>query len=95
MRDWNDGDVIARCEDDLLAAVVDGELVGMSVERGTCYGFNPVATRVWELIEQPARVDTLCSQLVEEYEVAPETCRAEVGALLDTLSEAGLLTVTN
>ena len=39
-------DVLVRNADKLLTTVVDGELIGMSIEQGACYGLNDVATWV-------------------------------------------------
>jgi hypothetical protein len=37
----------------VIEAEVDGELVALHVDKGTCYGFNGTATRIWALIETP------------------------------------------
>ena len=92
---WSDGTVIARRDEGLLAAVLDGELLGMSVEQGTCYGFNAPATEIWDILAVPTRLDVLCSRLVSEYEVDLPTCRADVTGMLDKLRTAGLIDVTN
>ncbi|WP_167737471.1 PqqD family protein [Sphingomonas parva] len=77
----------------LLEAEVDGELVGLHVDRGTCYGFNGTATRIWALIEQPKRVSELQTVLLDEYDVDPETCRAQLMELLGELEQDGLVSV--
>jgi hypothetical protein len=91
----NGTDVIARQDDDLVTTRIDGELVGMSVEQGACYGFDAVATRLWELIEQPRTLDALCEQLVAEFEVDAATCRGDVLAFLDELRGEGLVSVVS
>jgi hypothetical protein len=58
---------LIRNDDELLTTVVDGELIGMSVEQGACYGLNGVGTRIWELLAEPRSIDSLCEQLVQEY----------------------------
>lgn len=78
-------------KDGLLEAEVDGELIGLHVENGTCYGFNTTATRVWALIEEPTTMTALCERLVSDYAVAPEQCRDEVTALLGELQADGLV----
>ena len=95
MKKVNDlaGDAIVARSDDLLTAEVDGELMAMSIERGTCYGLNPVATRIWALLAEPRTVDDLCASLVGEYEVDAVQCRDEVITLLGELRAEGLATV--
>ncbi len=74
-------------DSDWLAAKVGEELVMMSAASGNYIGLSPVAARVWELLETPQSIESLCGALVAEYEVDPETCRAEVDAFLAKLVE--------
>lgn len=78
----------------LMEAEVDGEMVGLHVESGTCYGFNGTAYRIWQLVEQPLRLSQLCAALSEEFEVDPATCEADVRLLLDDLGADGLVTLS-
>lgn len=85
--------VIAR-NNDLLTAEVDGELVAMSVEEGNCYGLNAVGARIWTLLAEPQSIDSLCAQLMSEYDVDEATCRSEVTALLGDMLEQRMLSVS-
>jgi hypothetical protein len=69
----------------LLTTEVDGEVIAMSVENGACYGLNAVGSRVWALIEEPRSIDSLCAQLLDEFEVAPDVCKREVVDLVAAL----------
>ena len=84
-------DVLVARRVGLLEAEVDGELVALDVDQGTCYGFNATATRIWSLIEAPKRVSELRDALLEEYEVDRETCERELSALLAELEKDGLI----
>lgn len=75
----------------LIEAEVDGEIVGLHVENGVCYGFNPTATRVWQLIEQPKSLAEICEALTDEFEVDAATCETEVRALLADLESDGIV----
>jgi hypothetical protein len=75
----------------LIEAELDDELIGLEVEQGTCFGFNPTATRIWGLIETPKRMSELRDALVAEYDVDPETCQRDLDALLRTLEADGLV----
>lgn len=72
---------------DWLAARVGDELVMMSAAKGNYIGLSEVGARIWELIETPRDVESLCEALVAEYDVDPATCRAEVDTFLATLVE--------
>ena len=53
-----------------------------------------IGARIWELIEQPRSVDELCAELVREFEVADDVCRADVDALLNDLAAQGAVALT-
>jgi hypothetical protein len=86
-------DVVVRNDAELLTTVVDGELIGMSVEQGACYGLNGVGTRIWELLAEPRSIASLCEQLTGEYEVDAHQCLGEVLALVEELRAEGLVKV--
>jgi hypothetical protein len=84
-------DFIVRRAGGLIEAEVDGELIGLEVDRGLCFGFNGTATRIWALIEEPTRLSGLREQLLAEYEVDEETCSRELIAVLEALKADGLV----
>ena len=85
---------LIRRKGELLEAEVDGELVALHVENGTCYGFNGTATRVWGLLEQPQTLDQLCDALTQEFSIDREACAREVLALLRDLEGDGLVEIS-
>ena len=87
-------EMIAARRDGLIEAEVDGELLGLHVEKGFCYGFNPTATRIWALIQTPRSVTDLCETLSQEFEVEPAEARPDVIALLEELKREGLVELT-
>jgi hypothetical protein len=77
--------------DEPLTALVDGETVMFSPAHGQYFGLDSIGTRVWELLDEPRSIDDLCAILTGEYDVDPETCRADVAALVEDLREAKLV----
>jgi hypothetical protein len=67
------------------------ELVMMNIEKGRYFSLNPVATRIWDLLEQPMSAEELCMRLKEEYEVDETTCRQEANDLLKEMKKLGLV----
>lgn len=61
----------------------------LSAERGAYLGLSAVGARIWELIEKPRDTEDVCAQLTGEFEVEPETCRAEVLQFLKELASNG------
>ena len=82
-----------RRNTEFLEAEVDGELVALHVDKGTCYGFNATATRIWSLLAQPMTLAELHEALMAEYDVDQATCAREVEPLLRDLEADGLLTI--
>lgn len=75
---------------DMLSAEIGGEAVMMSIEKGAYFGLNPVATRIWDLIEQPKSLAELVAVIFEEYDVSPEQCEADVREFTADMIERGL-----
>lgn len=78
----------------LVSSNMDGETVMMSIENGEYFGLNSVGSRMWELIENPIKVDTLIELLLAEFDVSREQCEAETMEFLNHLLEKKLLTIT-
>jgi hypothetical protein len=70
------------------------ELVMMDLDQGKYFSLNPVATRIWDLLEKPLGVDELCIVLIDEYDVEPERCRIEVEEHLAGMVRMGLVLKT-
>lgn len=85
------GEMMVRRRAALLEAQVDGELVALHVDQGTCYGFNLTAARIWALIEQPVSFAELRQALLGEFDVDAETCDRELMELLRELERDGLI----
>lgn len=84
---------LVRRASELIEAEVDGELVALHVDSGTCYGFNGTATRIWALVEQPKSVGQIRDVLLEEYEVDADTCQAQLIELLGELESDRLIEI--
>lgn len=80
---------MVRKQGDWLAASVGDELVMMSPAEGLYLGLTSVGARIWELIEVPAALDDVCARLLDEYDITPEVCRAEVETFLQDLAKHG------
>jgi len=78
----------------MIDSEIDGELVGLHLDSGNCYGFNVTATRIWSIIERPTPFSSLCTALSEEFEVDYATCHHETGLLIAELVDKRLAEVT-
>lgn len=75
--------------------IIDGELddnqVMMHLDKGKYFGLDPVAKRIWELIEEPKNIGEITAILLEEFEVTPEQCNEEVQSFLDKAIEFDII----
>lgn len=67
------------------------ELVMMDLDKGKYFSLNPVATRIWDMLEKPLPMDTICGVLMDEYEVDAVQCREEVTQHLEEMVRFGLV----
>ncbi|MCP3919686.1 MAG: PqqD family protein [bacterium] len=71
------------------------DAVVLQLERGIYHGLNPVAARVWELLEEPTTVSRIVDSILAEYEVDRERCEQDVKNLLMQMHEASLVVIGN
>lgn len=84
-------DTVVRRVPDLETRDMDGESVMMSIERGKYYGMDPVGSRIWELLDSPRSVSSLCDVLVEEFDIDRTQCMVQVIEFLERLSSERLI----
>jgi len=74
-----------------IAGRLSDELVMMDIDKGKYFSLNTVATRIWDLLDVPLSLDELCARLMEEYEVDPNQCRAEVTEVVNEMVKLGVV----
>ncbi len=84
------GTVLVRT-DEIVSSDLDGETVMLNIERGKYFGLDPIGSRIWNLLETPRSVASLCGQLVLEYDVDLDTCTADVRRLVASMLREGLV----
>jgi hypothetical protein len=75
---------------DMLSAEIGGEAIMMSIEKGAYFGLNPVATRIWDLLEQPKSIAALIQTITDEYEVSAEQAADDVQSFVADMIERGI-----
>ena len=79
--------------EDLIAQEMDGEMVMLDMASGNYFGLDSVASAIWQRIEQPVALKTLCQDLEAQYDVSHERCYEDVSSFLSELAEKGLVDV--
>ena len=70
-----------------------GEAVILDMASDRYFALSAIGTQIWNWLQTPCTVASLCERLMEEYDVAPEQCRADVSTLVDELAQQGLVTI--
>lgn len=78
-----------------VSSDLGGEVAILDLEAGMYYGLGDVGARVWELAQKPRTVQEIQDRILDEYEVEPASGRRDVLALLQQLSDKGLIEATD
>jgi hypothetical protein len=75
----------------LLSTRVDDEIFILNPIRDNYIGLDSIGRRVWELIEVPTSVDSVCQQVTREYQGDTAQIPLDLIAFLEELHSEGLL----
>jgi hypothetical protein len=78
-----------------VSAELDGDVVILELGSGVYYGLSEVGRSIWNRLTKPIRVDTLCSMLMEEYDISHEQCEQETRKFLKELASYDLVEIDN
>ncbi|MEX0685856.1 MAG: PqqD family peptide modification chaperone [Balneolales bacterium] len=76
-----------------LTTPLNDELVMFDSATGKFYGFNQVATVIWDLLEAGMTVKDLCIKLTDDFDISEKQCHEEVLAFLPKLVKNRLITI--
>jgi hypothetical protein len=82
---------IYKKNNESVSGKLQDEQVILDIEKGKYFSLNPVATLIWEILEQPLSIKNLCNKLVEEYDVEPEKCKIETNEYVQEMVKIGLI----
>jgi coenzyme PQQ synthesis protein D (PqqD) len=87
------GDVVIGVAPDQVSTDLQGERVILNFRSGMYYGLDPVGSRVWELLQEPRRLEAIRAAILDEYEVEPERWERDLQGLLQKLAAEGLIEI--
>ena len=79
--------------DGVLVRELQGEAVLLNLDSECYFGLDEVGTRMWQALASAQTTAGACEALVAEYDVEPETLRADLDHLVGQLAQAGLVRV--
>lgn len=85
----------ARIPDGIVFESLQDELVLLNLHTGVYFGLNAVGARMWELIRanQTTPLNKVLAAMVDEYDVRPDRCTADLLTLVARLEENRLLEI--
>ena len=78
---------------DQVSCPLGEESAILGLKTSIYYGLDRVGSRVWSLLQVPRTVGQLRDSLLEEYEVEPARCQADLLDLLANLHREGLIEI--
>jgi Coenzyme PQQ synthesis protein D (PqqD) len=75
----------------VLIRFLDQESVLLNLNSERYFGLDSVGTRMWQLVTSAPTIEAAYFQLIEEYDVDPDTLRSNLVELLEHLVENGLI----
>ena len=81
--------------DNVMFRELEGESVILNLDAESYFGLDEVGTRMWQAVTEADSIQAAFDTLAEEYEVDPDTLRDDLGELLGTLLDRGLVEVAD
>jgi hypothetical protein len=72
---------------------LDGESVVLNLDTEQYFGLDEVGTRMWAVLTSSPSIETAYRTLLDEYDVAPDVLRRDLGVLVQRLADSGLIEV--
>jgi hypothetical protein len=76
-----------------LSTEIGDDVVLMNIDLGRYYSLDDIGSEIWNQVEKPVLVSTLCQALAEKYKADATTVATDVLALLNKLLEQQLIVV--
>ena len=80
---------------EVLFQEVAGEIVLLDLESESYFGLDPVGSRIWTLLQAGRKVGEVVDEILREFDVDRKTVEADMAELLERLSEAGLIQLSD
>ena len=79
---------------DIISTTLDDEVVVMSVDHGNYYSMDAIGSYIWQLMETPLQIETLCTQIMEHFSVDRAVCEKDLLTFVHEMAHENLIDVT-
>lgn len=87
-------DSIIHRSKDILSSSVDEETVLLNIDKSSYYGMGSIASRIWNLLEEPIRISSLIEILFQEFDIERQECENDVMEFLNQLKHEKLIDIS-
>ena len=77
--------------DHVVARRIGEETIILDLESGTYFGLDPVGARAWELMAEGRTINSVCTVMLEEYDVDEARLERDLRKLVEDLRAHGLV----
>ena len=84
-------DTMSVTAKDVMIVDLSGEAVILNMDNWVYYGLNGMGYKVWNLIQEPKRIDEIKSMILGEYDVDSEICEQDLLAFICAMENEGLV----
>lgn len=77
--------------DSIPTGEVDGELVALDIDKGSCFGMDPIGSAIWEIAAEPRTVGQIADALTARFDVSRDQCLSDLAPFVGDLLAEGLL----
>ena len=72
---------------------IQDDVIALDEHAGLYYAMNSPGARIWELVDQPVTVATVCEVISREFAVSDNMCFNDVVEFLAEMRDRGLITL--
>jgi len=86
-------DSTVMLEDNVVSCDLDGEAAILNMDNGVYYGLDPIGAKIWNLIQNPIKINHIVEMVLDEYDVEPDRCHDDILELIEQLVNNGLVKI--
>ena len=76
---------------DILFSAMDKEIVMLNIEKGSYYGLNPSAAKIWKILQEEQTFESLLQKIEKTYKVKKENCEKDLEKFILDLKKHKLI----
>ena len=76
-----------------IESEIDGDIVLMNIYNNEYYSMDSIGSSIWKMLEEPKTIAEIIEQLLEKYDVSPETCEKDTLKFLNQLLDKQIIII--